>query len=79
MIRLTLTLLLLNAETCNEYNILGYEFGENEGFITIYDQDSTAHTYRFIELDEENFCVDHWQYETVSKKNGLHNQETKSK
>ncbi len=79
MIRLTLTLLLLNAETCNQYNILGYEFGEEEGYIKIYDQDSTIHTYRFIELDEENFCLDHWKYENVSKKDGLHNQKTENK
>lgn len=73
------TLAIINIKNCNEYNVLGYEFGENDDFIYIYDQDSVKHTYRFIELDEENFCVDHWQYEHVTKKNGLHNKKTEDK
>jgi len=62
---------------CGEYTIGSYEFDENREFISIYDQDSTKHTYKYIELDTENFCLDHWQYETVSKY-GLDNSKTKN-
>ena len=70
------TMAVLAMSHCDEYTIGGYEFEENRGWITIYDQDSTKHTYKFLELDTENFCLEHWQYESVSK-DGLDNQKTK--
>lgn len=70
------TLTLVLASECDDYTIGGYEFDQEREFISIYDQDSTVHTYQYIELDEENFCLEHWRYETVSK-NGLHNKKTK--
>ena len=72
----TLISLLVLSE-CNEYTIGGYEFDQEREFISIYDQDSTIHTYKYIELGEENFCLEHWKYETVTK-NGLHNKKTEN-
>ena len=67
---MTTIISLLVLSECDDYTIGGYEFNENRDFISIYDQDSTKHTYKYIELDEDNFCLEHWKYETVSK-NGL--------
>ena len=73
---MTTIISLLVLSECDEYTIGGYEFDQEREFISIYDQDSTVHTYKYIELDEENFCLEHWKYETVSK-NGLYNKKTK--
>jgi len=68
-----LTIVLLSE--CDEYTIGGYEFDKEREFISVYDQDSTKHTYKHLDLGYDNWCLEHWQYETVSI-NGLHNKKT---
>ena len=53
------TMTALALSDCNEYTIGGYEFDKERDFITIYDQDSTKHTYQYIELDTENLSLIH--------------------
>jgi len=76
--KLTALITLLALSECDDYAIGGYEFEKERNFLSVYDQDSTKHTYQFIELNEENFCLEHWEYETVSK-DGFYHEKAESK
>ena len=48
---------------------MGYDIvpGEPANFITIIDADSVQHTYRELNFDGFDYCLEHWEYETVQK------------
>jgi len=59
---------VLSLNECPNYNITGFEIDKQNDNITIFDQDSVRHTYRILDLDDDNFCLDHNEWENVTKK-----------
>jgi len=51
------------------WSIMGYEIVPTDvsDFITIVDADSVTHIYRELNFDGQDYCLEHWDFETVHK------------
>lgn len=55
------------------WSIAGYELEPSDsthyGIIELLDSDSIKHTYKELNFDGFDYCLEHWQYEEVKKVN----------
>ncbi len=61
--------LMLSACAGKGWSIMGYDIVPTEPgtFITIIDADSIQHIYKELNFDGFDYCLEHWEYETVHK------------